>query len=144
MPRRQTSPPPRNGDAWTLAALKQYVDTLKQSVDDELVYFREMTAAAWDAHKEIHASELENQRRIAWEMDKRYDEVQLEETQFRERIAETIPRELYDRRHAELVSRIEALEKWRATIAGRTAVIVFLVAVAASLIGLVVGHLLYG
>lgn len=130
-------PDPEARDGWT-------VSTLKTHMDSELEHMRAEYRIAASAHQQVHESEVDNVHRMGVELDKRLDTIEGMLTGLRDRVESAVSNDRYERLHREAIDRLTALETWRSTVAARTAVLMFLVAVAASLVGLVVGHLLYG
>lgn len=118
------------------------VDTLKEYVDAELRHLSTVFTQFASSHTQIHNAEVEANRRMAFEMDKKLDETSEVLARIQGQLLRSLPRESFDEEHKQLEQKVDDLIHWRFTIAGRTAVLIALVGILAGLGGVLIGHLL--
>lgn len=60
-----------------------------------------------------------------------------------DRVNAQLPREIYEDQHNRLQNRVDSLEQWKATVAGRTIAIVGLMTLLSGTLGVILGHVLF-
>lgn len=99
----------------------------QQYVDQRFIAFEKLMDEKVNAHRESVDISLKELDRFRIQLSVLNDKI--------------TPRELYEEKHAKLETRVQLLESWKATVAGRTAVIVIVVSTLIGIVGAFIGHL---
>jgi hypothetical protein len=80
-------------------------------VTDDSVPLRDYVELRWSDHESVHQSEALARQRALDSMDQRLDAMNEFRASLNDVVNQSVPREMYDQRHAELDRRIQEVER---------------------------------